>query len=243
MNTSNDEKVNRFRNPLIILFSVLGFILANVESDRIMNGALVPWEDVSLPGNRHAQSFDYGDSFELYVRAEDGDIFVRWQDRYTGGWAKEQEKQGNLLLCNSTSLEDMSIRRPPGKVVQTANCRTFYIPDGETSERYVILSNGEIWHWMLSRSVAGGFGSLVTFMLFAFFFTVWGYGVGLIASRTLKRALREVRSRFQDRSRPLGLRMSQLTVAAGLGVILINILLFYVGIKLIIQLMVFANTS
>jgi hypothetical protein len=243
MDTSSTEKTNRFRTPLLVLFSVLGFILADVETDRIMKGALVPWEDVSLPGSQHAQAFNYGDNFELLVRAENGDVFVRWQDRDTGGWAKEQDEHGNLLLCNRISLEDMSIRRPPGKVAQTADCRTLYIPDGETSERYVILSNGEIWHWMYSSSIAGGFGGLVTFILFAFFFTLWGYSVGLIASRILKRTLNEVRIRFRDEPRPLSLRVSQLAMVAGLGVILFNFLLFYVGIKLIIQLMVFANTS
>lgn len=222
---------------------MLGFILADVESDRIMNGAFVPWDDVSLPGGLHGQAFEYGDSFELYVRAENGDVFVRFQNGDTGGWVNEQEEHGNLLLCNSTSLEDLSIRKPPGKVAQTADCQTFYIPDGETSERYVILSNGEIWHWMYSSSIAGGFGGLVTFILFAFFFTLWGYSVGLIASRLLRMTVHEVRSRFRDEPRPLGLRVSQLAVAAGLGVILLNFLLFYVGIKLIIQLMVFANTS
>jgi hypothetical protein len=243
MDPSDDKKTNRFRNPLLIFFSILGFILADVETDRIMNGALVPWEDVSLPDGQLAQSFEYGENFELFVRADNGEVFVRWQNRDTGGWTKEQDEQGNLLLCNTTSHENISIRRPPGKVVQTADCQTFYLTYGETSERYVILSSGEIWHWMFSSSVAGGFGGLVTFILFAFFFTLWGYSVGLIATRTLKWSLQEVRVRFRDEPRPLGLRVSQLAVASGVGVILLNFLLFYVGIKLIIQLMVFANTN
>jgi hypothetical protein len=90
----------------------------------------------------------------------------------------------------------MSIQRPPGKAVHTADCQTFYLTYGETSERYVILSNGEIWHWMFSSSIAGGFGGLVTFILFAFFFTLWGYSVGLIASRLLRRTVHEVARDF-----------------------------------------------
>jgi hypothetical protein len=92
MDPSDDKKTNRFRNPLLIFFSILGFILADVETDRIMNGALLPWEDISLPDGQRAQEFDYGDNFELYVRAENGDVFTRWQDRDTGGWTKEQDE-------------------------------------------------------------------------------------------------------------------------------------------------------
>ncbi len=239
MGTINSELRKRFREPLLVLFTVVGFLIAYLESNRVSNGAYMPMKDVSLPNGNHAIAFDLGEYNELHVLTRDGEVFTRWAHANEGGWVYQDDEHPHAVLCNQYLFDDLPVPKPPGKTIQSIDCYTLSTPDAQTYERFSILSNGEIWHWQLIKGIAEGFASLATFIIFGLFFTVAGYAFGLAAPFILQRALQLFRSRFDETRKILGLNKSMLSLFVGLVVIVGLILVLQVAIRAVIRLMVF----
>ena len=161
----DSEIRKRFRTPLLALFTFLGFLFAYIESNRVSNGAYIPMEDVSLPDGHQAIDFDLGEHNELYALTKDGEMFMRWADSNEGGWVRTDDKQSPIVLCNEMSFADLPVPKPPGKSIQSIDCFTLNTPDARTYERFVIQSNGEIWHWKLIKGIAEGFAGLAMFLI------------------------------------------------------------------------------
>ena len=239
MGPKNNEIRKRFREPLLVLFTVVGFLFAYMESDRVSNGAYIPMENVSLPNGFHAIAFELGEYNELHVLTEEGESFMRWAHGNEAGWVHPDDEQSYVLLCNQTTFDDLPVPKPPGKTIQSIDCYPLRTPDAQTYERYVILSNGEVWHWQLIKGIAEGFAGLANLIIFGLFFSVTGYAFGLAAPIFLQRTLRLFRSRFDDTKTLLGINKSALTLIVGLLPIMGLILLLFVVIRVIIKLIIF----
>jgi hypothetical protein len=234
----DSEIRKRFREPLLILFTVAGFLFAYMETNRVSNGAYIPMENVSLPNGHLAVTFELGEYNELHVLTGDGEAFTRWTHGNEGGWVHQDDEHPHAVLCNPYPFDDLPVPKPPGKTIQSIDCYTHGVPDAQTYERFVILSNGDIWHWQLIKGIAEGFAGLATLIIFGLFFTVTGYAFGLAAPFILQRTLRLFRSRFNDTRAVLGLNKSTLSIIVSLLVIVGLIFLLLLTIRGIIRLMV-----
>ena len=130
---------------------------------------------------------------------------------------------------------------PPGKVLHSIVCHSAYIPDSATYESYVILSNGEVWHWQLTKGIAEGFAFLSILGLFLLFYGVGGWGIGYLTFFAVRKSGRLTHMLFQDRERVLWFKESSFTDLLNILIILGLLLLFYASRTAILGILFFGE--
>ena len=176
---------------VVLVCAYMGAEIGAREAERYDAGAHIPWQNQSLSQGHRAKNFIVGDRPAVGVRTDTGTIFIRsiipgeargWVEGNEGDLIAGPGRQRYAAGCSPDSLPIKSewTPDPPGTVVSEIYC--VYHPHAEAMDStwYVILSDGSIWSWGISRGVASGFSAPLFFSMLCGVGIVGGATVGII---------------------------------------------------------------
>lgn len=181
---------------LVVIVTLTACFVGHAIGASQMRGSFINWQLVQLPNMQRPDHFVLGEGHVAYVKTTEGNLLSRplfctpdisWHE--VEGGSPTTSPSGNSLghcaLNDTTVNADLTIRNPPGTVVEQLDCLYRIGADGGGCNfRFVILSNGELWSWRHSP----GWQSVGNYCAITSVFLVTGSTFGFLLSRFLKRS-------------------------------------------------------